>query len=131
MQIITLLADQFTKTIYVFKQIAGKWLWLLRCIRDMTKNAERKTHAQGKRQISSSESPSPGQGFWERDVGLDTEIPECCIQMWPGSHLLHSNEKQMMERCIFKNIYVTFFKAITPQKYASVSIHSTQSNLTP
>lgn len=48
MQIITLLADQFTKTIYVFKQIAGKWDRLLRCIRDMTKTLKgRHTHREG------------------------------------------------------------------------------------
>lgn len=35
-KIMTLLADQFTQTIYVLKQIAGKWHWLLRCVRDIT-----------------------------------------------------------------------------------------------
>lgn len=35
-KIMTLLADQFTQTIYVLKQIAGKWQWLLRCVIDIT-----------------------------------------------------------------------------------------------
>lgn len=63
------------------------------------KNAERKTHARGRRWISSSESLSLGQGFWESNEGLDTETPGCLLQTWPGSHPLHSQiKKLMMER---------------------------------
>lgn len=41
------------------------------------KNAERKTHARGRRWISSSESLSLGRGFWDSNEGLDTETPGC------------------------------------------------------
>lgn len=54
------------------------------------KNAERKTHARGRRWISSSESLSLGRGFWESNRSLDRETPGCLLQTWPGSHPLHS-----------------------------------------
>lgn len=101
------------------------------------KYAERKTHAQGRRWISSSESFSLGRGFWESNEGQDTETPGCLLQTWPESHPLHSQIKNTWWNGEFCPFFLTAlgnqvvsgnkvvslrFKAITQQERMSVRL---------
>ncbi len=101
------------------------------------KNAERKTHARGRRWISSSESLSLGRGFWESNEGQDTETPGCLLQTWPGSHPLHSQIKNTRWNGEFCPFFLTalgnqvvsgnkavslHFEAITQQERMSVRL---------
>lgn len=87
------------------------------------KNAERKTHARGKRWISSSESLSLGRGFWESNEGLDTETPGCHLQTWPGSHPLHNQIKNTWWNGKFCLFYWQLWVIKLFQGNKAVSLH--------
>lgn len=84
----TLLADQFTQTIYVLKQIARKCTSFYDAS-EISQHTEWMRYTPGMRQISSSELLSTlTLGFGELGLGLDKGSFWCSPQMWPEFHPL-------------------------------------------